>query len=103
MARLLRIILAVSVTVFVGAGLFYGLVSGASAAALEGKTRNYVIICALISVGAAVLPWGYWWCFARTDKRLKEQEGLNELLMKQNEELSIENEILRKQRDKLDK
>lgn len=61
MAKLLRIILAVSVTVFVGAGLFYGLVSGASAAALEGKTRNYVIICALISVGAAVLPWGYWW------------------------------------------
>lgn len=56
MAKLLRIILAVSVTVFVGAGLFYGLVSGASAAALEGKTRNYVIICALISVGAAVLP-----------------------------------------------
>ena len=54
MAKLLRIILAVSVTVFVGAGLFYGLVSGASAAALEGKTRNYVIICALISVGAAV-------------------------------------------------
>ena len=103
MAKLLRIILAVSVTVFVGAGLFYGLVSGASAAALEGKTRNYVIICALISVGAAVLPWGYWWCFTRTDKRLKEQEGLNELLMKQNEELSIENEILRKQRDKLDK
>ena len=42
MAKLLRIILAVSVTVFVGAGLFYGLVSGASAAALEGKTRNYV-------------------------------------------------------------
>ena len=41
MAKLLRIILAVSVTVFVGAGLFYGLVSGASAAALEGKTRNY--------------------------------------------------------------
>lgn len=40
MAKLLRIILAVSVTVFVGAGLFYGLVSGASAAALEGKTRN---------------------------------------------------------------
>lgn len=39
MAKLLRIILAVSVTVFVGAGLFYGLVSGASAAALEGKTR----------------------------------------------------------------
>ena len=74
MAKILRIILAVSVTVFVGAGLFYGLVSGASAAALEGKTRNYVIICALISVGAAVLPWGYWWCFARTDKRLKEQE-----------------------------
>lgn len=104
MAKILRIILAVSATLFVGACLFYGLISGASAAT-EGKLQNYVIICALISIWVAASPWGYWWCLARKDRSLKEQEKLNELLMKQNEELSIkyENEILRKQRDKLDK
>ena len=103
-------ILAITTTLASGAGLFYCLISGASAAALEGKTESYVMMSVLLCVLIIVFFWGAGWRFVRKDKRIKEQDELIKLLMKQNHEISLkyekvkyENEILMKKRDKLDK
>lgn len=110
MVKILKIILAAGTTLAAGTGLFYCLISGAPAAALEGKTENYVLMSALLCIFMIAFFWSIGLCFARKNKRLKEQDERIELLMKQNNEISIkyemvkyENEILMKKRDKLDK
>lgn len=96
MIKILKGILAISMTLFLGGGMFYCLISGITAVQ-AGKTEIYIIMCALLCTGLMLFLWGGIWYIFRLRKREKELEEQIEVLIKQS------NKILVKQTDKLDK
>lgn len=96
MIKIFKGILAISMTLFLGGGMFYCLISGITAVQ-EGKTGSYITMCALLCTGLMLFLWGGIWYIFRLRKREKELEEQIEILIKQS------NKNLPKQTDKLDK